>query len=886
MLARLAALLLLCPLLSACSRTTTPALPALVPDEPPAATLPQILPLDAQTGTGLLFLMQGEAALDGTAILAPVPVRAVNALGDAFTVDLTSILGDGAPCGDCIRITEIGVDGTRIELTLALRHPFPLGPLPGQGTPKTRNDLHVFDVRGYMAPQSGGPVPVPVPGIGLDLTGDGTKESNAQVLAGHLLNPAGYGVEYKLFAEPFLGPVSGNIHPFRDYFWDPVPGSFAPGNPNGFADVRLPSGQNVFRQGTTFTDPGAQQTFRLQTVNGKVNFFFMVTCAYGASSTFPLSAQNPNQLGSRANPKYFLPAFHRAEAARVSAQLSQALGAQDPNSEAQLTVSVIDWQGTRTAKNASLVLGDPPDTLAWPGSVAQVEVAIPGVLNGVLSRTAPDTGDGSAANPFIYQFTIVNQQSAATGIYPGLLAVRDALSQREPATPAGVYRDLAPLNIREYTTFQGLLVQVGPATAGTYAPDPVRTNVNLIASHFTSRTGADVELDLAVVHQGDPTADGVYMPATGNNGLVRYSLDYTTSVTAAPAITPLYTPNVVPDPGNPPPGFDPARRMPITHLDLGWDATGFATGTDDFPSMRFSHSEDPPGTQSGERTLTSSMLLYNYYRSTNPPSGVGPVLWFEDLTSSNTGQPFAFLPGVYNDNPGTPENEFLLSLAEAPIPVDVFEAGNAGDGDSYYGAVWRNSQDAANGNRPFQVLRVRGVVPGSTRGLNATGWINQLNFTLPEFSAIHLVAADMLWLGNGTLEVWLAFATNHIVAIRWPGAAGLPGTSPEGAPRANIVLAAGLPVDIEILPFNPAQPRTINGQTQGSPVLVVLTDSGTIEVLNNVYASTPTLMQSLNLNALGVQGTPQHLDLDWETWDIHLTTRDGGTPRVTVFSLQ
>lgn len=834
----------------------------------------------------MMFLYEGELDKDGQLQFQPARVRRASALGDSYTVDLTSILSEGQPCGDCVRLTNFGIDGTRLEVTIALRHPFPLGPLPGQGTPKARNDLHVFDVRGYMVPQSNGPAPIDFAGISLDTTGNGTPNEIASAVAGHLLNPHGYGVEFELFAEPFLGEVPGTVHPFRDFFWNPVAGNFSGTSSTGFTDVRQPTGHNVFPQGTTYTDPGASQTFRLQTINGKVNFYFMVTAAYGASATFGLSIQNPNQVGSRSKPKYFLPTFHRAEPVRVSALLGGALGAQDPGSSVPLDVTVIDWQGSLPAKGEPLELTDPASTIPWPSDVSRVDLVVPGVMNGVKSQIAPATGTGAAASPYIYQFTVTNELSAATGLYPGLIAVRDELSDRVPATPQGVLRDLSPVMVREYTTFQGILVQVGPATAGSYSPDPDRTNVNLIDPRFTARTGADVVLDLAVVQQGDPTADGVYLPATGNNGLVRYALDFSSSASVAPAITPLYTPNIVPDPGNPPPGFDPTRRMPITRLDLGWDATGFAAGTDDFPSMRFSHTETPPGTQSGERTLSSSMILYNYYRSTKPPSGVGPVLWFEDLTSTNTGQPFAFLPGVYNDNTATPENEFLLSLADAPIPIDVFEAGNAGDGDSYYGAVWVNSQDAGNGNRPFQILRCRGVVPGSTRGLNATGFINRLNFTLPEFSAIHLRAADLLALGNGTLEVWLAFATNHLVAIRFPGNGGLPGSSPEGSPRANIALANGLPVDVEILPQVPGQPRTINGQTQASPVLIVLTDGGTIEVLNNIYATEPTLMQSIPLVPAGVQGIPQFLDVDWETWEIFITSLDGGTPRLTVLTLQ
>jgi|GEM_PF-4466942 len=851
------------------------------------ATLPSgSLPYDAQTGVGMMMLYAGEADLDGRVSLSPIKARQAGAIGDAFIVDLTSILAEGEPCGDCVRLTDIEIEGTRLILTLALRHPFPLGPTPGQGAVGARNDLHVMDVRGYIVPQSNGPAPINFTNVALDTVGNGQRDDSARAIAGHLLNPTGYGIEFQIFAESFLGSIPGNIHPFRDFFWDPSVGNFSPISATGFTDNRMPTGQNVFRQGTTFTDPGATETFALQTIDGRVNFYFMVTAAYGASANFTLSAQNPNQVGSRSNPKYFLPAFHRAEAARVTTTLEDSLGAQDPNSSTILTVSVIDWQGSRSPKGAALAIDDPADTIPFPSDVQQVEVYVPGVVNAPLIHTAPDTGDGSPGNPYIFQFEVANELGADQGIYPGLIVVRDELFDHVPAIPAGVRRDLSPKNIREYSAFQGILVQVGAATAGVYALDPTRTNIDLVDPIFTARTGADVVLDLSVVNQGDPTADGVYFPATGNNGLVRYALDYLTSTSIAPAITPLYTPNIVPDPGNPPPGFDPTFRMPITCLDLGFDATGFAAGTEDFASMRFSHSEDPPGTQTGEQTLTSSMLLYNYYRSTDPPSGIGPVLWFEDLTSAETGQPFAFLPGIYNDNTATPENEFTRSLAEQPIPIDVFEAGDAGDGDSYYGGIWINSQDATNGNRPFQVLRVRGVVPGSIRGLDATGFINQLNFSLPEFSAVHLRAGDMIALGNGTLEVWMAFATNHILAVRWQGTAGLPGSSPEGSPRANISIAAGLPVDMEVLPFDAAHPRTINGQEQASPVLIVLTDSGTIEVLNNVYATSPTLMQSIPLGSAGVLGIPQHVDIDWETWDIHLTTLDAGIPRVTVLSLQ
>ncbi|MEO7994887.1 MAG: hypothetical protein ABI743_10865, partial [bacterium] len=841
--------------LVACQHDGTP---AASPDPTtPTIAVPQSLPIDAQTGVGLLGLYRGEADLEGNVTLAPVSFRRGDAIGDNFVVDLTSILGEGAPCADCVRVTDIGIDGTKLDISLGIQHPFPEGPNPSQGTPTSRNDLHVFDVRGYMIPQSNGPAPIAMPGVLLDLDGNGTKETEASVIAGHLVNPDGYGDEIQLFAESFLGDLPGNVHPFKDYCWDPTAGNYSASNPNGFASVKQPTGQNVFREGRVMGDPGTIVTYKLQTVDGHVNFFWALTCAYGSSATFPLSVANPKQLGARANPKYFLPAMHRPEAVRVTANMDHGLGASDPGSLANLTVTVIDWQRARVPKGAPLVLADTPTTIAWGSDVKEVVVDVPGVLTTPIVRQIPDTGDGSPDNPYQFVISISNQALAIQGKYPGLIAVRDRLEDHVPTTPVGVRRDLSPINIREYTAFQGILVQVGAATAGTYAVDPTRGNIDLTNPSYAGRTGPDVVLDLAVVHQGDPTADGVYMPATGNNGLVRYLLDYSAASLYGTAITPLYTSNVVPDPGNPPPGFNPTLKLPISHLDLGQDATGFASVVEDYNAMLFDEQEDPPGTQTGQRDLANSNLVFNYYRSTDPPSGVGPVLWFEDKTSANTGQPFAFLPGTYNDNTATPDNEFTISLADNPIPVDVFEVGDPGDGDSYYGCIWRNSLDATDGNRPFQILRAKGKVPGTTRGLNATGLINQLKFTVPDFSAIHLVAADMAYLGGGTEEIWLAYSTNHLVALRWNGVAGEPGQNPEGTPRSNISLAAGIPIDIELLPMVTGLPRTINGQLQTSPIVLVLTDSGTIEVLNNVYGAAPTVMQSINLFDLGVLGEPK-----------------------------
>lgn len=879
-LATLAALTL------SCSGSTT------APEADNMSAVPVVLPvastMDGASAPGLLYLYEGEVTLDGAFRFAPVTPRTTAAIGDAFTVDITSILGEGEPCADCIRITDIGIDGSRIDVSIGLEHPFPVGPDPAQGEPKKRNDLHVFDVRGYITPQSNGPVPVPVTNIDIDTDGDGIRDQDSSVLAGHCLNPDGYGAEFEIFAEPFIGDIPGNIHPFKDYFWNPVAGSFAAGNVNGFADVRTPSGQNVFAQGTVIGDPGSIQTYKLQTVEGRVNFYFAVTCAYGATATYPLSLQDPTQLGSRSNPKYFLPAMHRPEAIRVSAAMAESLGANDPTSNANLTVTVIDWQGATVAKDAPLVLADPPNTIPAASDVSEVVVDVPGVLNGAIVRANPDTGTGTSTDPYQYVISIPNQQSAVEGKYPGLIAVRDEYSDHVPAIPHGVARNLAPLDLREFTTFQGFIVQVGPSTAGMYEPDPARINLDLTRPIYTGRTGADVELDISVVNTGVADVDGVYMPATGHAGLVRYGLDYLTGTTYGAPLTPLYTENVVPDPGNPPPGFDPTAKLPITCFDLGFNGVGFAAGTEPFNAMLFDEEEDPPGTQSGQRDLSNSSLLFNYYRSTNPPSGIGPVLWFEDQTppTSDTGQPYAFLPGVYNDNGSTPENEFALSLTDDPIPADCFEAGDVGNGKSYYGGVWVNSQNAGNGNRPFQVLRGKASVPGTGRGMTASGLINQLNFGVPEFSGIHIVAADMLYLGSGTEEVWFAFSTNHLVAVRWPGAAGEPGSTPEGSPRANLIVSSGIPVDLQMLPFNPASPRTINGVVQTSPIVVVLTDSGTIEILNDVYDGTPVVMQTITLATAGVTGSAKHLDVDDTTFDIHLTALDGGIPQASVFSLQ
>ena len=85
--------------------------------------------------------------------------------------------------------------------------------------------------------------------------------------------------------------------------------------------------------------------------------------------------------------------------------------------------------------------------------------------------------------------------------------MRDQLFAHEPAAPTGVGRDLAPIAVREFTTFQAVAVQVGPPSAGRYEPDPDRLNIDLASPAYSARTGIDVELDLAVVDTGDPSAD-------------------------------------------------------------------------------------------------------------------------------------------------------------------------------------------------------------------------------------------------------------------------------------------------------------------------------------------------------------------------------------------
>lgn len=440
----------LCSLLTiaACQGKGSPTGPLATPaPEAPLAgslldPLPEALRAPGTSGTGTFAVLAGTIDFAHTAI-GLTPLRLAAAAGDTYDLDATDFF-TRQPCADCVRIASVARNAEGdLEVAVALRHPF----TPAQNRP----DLAVFDVRGILIV----PGTTAFPAITADLDGDGTAVAG-EILSGNVdlvRNADGYTTRFDSRAEDpaIVGTpmqLAGSMNPFLRYADNP---GTAP------LDPHTPSGRNVFAPGMSAT-----RTWVLRPPQGatQLPFMFVVDAAYGAA-------------GSRQEPVYRLPEFQRKEAWAVEASIAnnQLLGG-IAGSSADLEVRVKDWQ-----QGATVAASWPAAELTHvraASTVHSVMASVPGMLNLATANT-PQSGSGAPDDPLLFRLTLTNQQSAPSGTYTALVAVRDALSQPGAVNPfplpPGITRG-TPMDIRDYTTYVTVPVQVDAGQVSAQAPLP------------------------------------------------------------------------------------------------------------------------------------------------------------------------------------------------------------------------------------------------------------------------------------------------------------------------------------------------------------------------------------------------------------------------------
>lgn len=444
---------LLCGLLlTACSGGARgPAMPA--PDVPAApagqlspAFIPTAVTSDLTAGFGTFGTLGGTLNLETLEVeLDPLPRR--TQLGETFDLDITDFTNEN-PCPDCMQISGIGLTGNgTINVAVSMRHPFKTTTFF-----QTRPDLNVFDVR-VIAILAGTDQSNSI----LTIPDNSTTPTSTIGNFGAVVNADGFTSHFDSRAEDtrYFNPaksLSGNINAFKRYFVDPEKvDPFEPTNPDGWnvMPIASPIQTQIFE-----IDPAAL-------IGGPtVSFVLVAEAAWGVARNLQLPVDDP---GGRFNPKYWLPEFNQHEPWRVEVEVTDNnLRAGQGGSSISFTVRVADWQAGEVLDPAFPNLGNLRG-LAVASDVARVRVAIPGVNNAGASQNTPSSGNGSAASPYVYSFTLANAEGAAGGDYWGLVAAEDQLNgssagpQRVPEL--GFPRQGA--EIINYVGYQTFPVRVG-----------------------------------------------------------------------------------------------------------------------------------------------------------------------------------------------------------------------------------------------------------------------------------------------------------------------------------------------------------------------------------------------------------------------------------------
>lgn len=378
-------------------------------------------------------------------------VRTGQDRGDVVdSIDLTYYFTNPVFCltGDCIALKSVGLDnegGTLttplVTATFSVRHPFEVATGTVTGTGRSRNDLSVQNVRGYIV--NGGPdATVDVINSGIPLTPPGVTApawadpGNIQVYLGPLTGGgypgrAGYVINaegYNNGGDGVLTDTSGNpvgeaSLPLFDY-----------GSPTGFGGVTA----SPYREFIPIGDTGdrqlgqgqiAETTYKINAAAGNptVSFIFALTGNYGNSAgpilTDPPSEKVARTRERRGNPIYYFPGFNKPEALSMTLDATNtAPGAAGAGTPVSLYIDITDMQ-------AGAVL--PASWAAWfdPANASAVRNVLP-----------PDTSVVTERAGFSTVFTLGTPTPSGGGLAGILAGEAPSLVLWDAPTKGGVQR--------------------------------------------------------------------------------------------------------------------------------------------------------------------------------------------------------------------------------------------------------------------------------------------------------------------------------------------------------------------------------------------------------------------------------------------------------------
>jgi hypothetical protein len=476
-------------------------------------------------------------------------------------VDLTTAL-TSVFCKDCFLIKGFSLSaGNNVIVEVGLKHPFPqVTGLPA--VKPQRADLHVFDVQGIVVIE--GSRSFPDAGITLN--------------PNFVLNADGYTTAFD-GAIDSLGPsfsTTANCHPFKilskgtyNTAADEI-GNYDAFSLNGYpnpAGIMNPTGFNVLKGGKGWNNDYMLTQYELKPTGTAVDFFFVITCAYGQAGKKLGTA-----LQQRDNPIYLMPAFSKPEAWNVNVEVENNILADNDNtSTADIVVRACDWQEAYAANipnptfDPAVEQAVPRNTVFNASDIDLVEIEIPGLLNNpVDSSTVIPSGNGSYVTPKTYRIVVNNETFASeiSGPEPqfwGLVAVKDDLAGVTNPT-GGIKRGLGPTDafaISDYTTYQVFGISIYPPND---RPTPIITVTYPAGPPYNLVSGDIVNVDgLASFDTGDDGIPGGviiayewdfdYDPVTQIFALPadpQYWTDPDPLVAAVPPLWPLNNPTATP----------------------------------------------------------------------------------------------------------------------------------------------------------------------------------------------------------------------------------------------------------------------------------------------------------------------------------------------------
>jgi hypothetical protein len=440
------------------------------PDYSPNQTVdPETIPTAISTGENSFEGLMGlyNLSVDTSFPQAEIsPLRMSSVKGDSYQVDVTSFF-NVKPCNNCLRIAGVEMESNEtLTVRIGARHPFPL-PLDMQNVQKNeRLDLHIFDVQGILIMDGASEFPFTKSDVNADESFSETIISSPGVLT----NADGYTSIHDSYFDT-ISPTEANIHPFKIFAKDGSEGNYNPTyDPNnGFPYLDLPTGHNVFRQGSSeyIVD------YNLDLPAGSYDFLFALSASYGQSGQ-----RRGVELGQLGNPRYFLPEFNRKEPWMVTVDITNnTLKGQTPSSSADFNIEIRDWQQTAVVDPNFDFFYSPLSAVSRSSKIRDVTIEIPGFQKYYDDTNLPaPSGNGSDTSPFRYQFRIYNDSIVDKGMYLGLVAVRDDLEGS--LSEMGVQRDgVTFFLINDFTTYQVFRIDVAssdfpPTAAIQTTPDP------------------------------------------------------------------------------------------------------------------------------------------------------------------------------------------------------------------------------------------------------------------------------------------------------------------------------------------------------------------------------------------------------------------------------